>query len=495
MRYVDWFALHVLATYLALQLASSLPIMTFPYLASRIRKACPHGFVLTEYVRERFGIVAGLFLSVFSCLTMFLYMCSELTSVAIVINALTGLDGLPATIVEVVVTILYTAVGGLRTSLITDNVQGSMIVLLMIICTIAIGANVHVDKETVARSGLTEASKLGWQLLYILPVAIVFNNYFLSGYWQRAFSSKTDKDLMLGCFGATVFIFVILTLVGFSGILANWSNLLDPEDPAAGSSSFFILLATLPTWVVGFCIVFALTMSCAAYDTLQVALVATVSNDVFRNRINIWWVRLILVVNVPAVVVATKGLNILVLFLIADLVSAALLPPILLGLVPWLYFLNGFDVVVGGLGGFFTVFLFGLVYYDGDAAAAGGILILQKGLYADDWSAFGAFVAAPVGSLLWTAAAFGLRLAYATVRTRLSGAPFTIFERREIDKARFAESAARAGVYVPENGSEVGSGESAGNVDVVEREHDQDKKSQIDDGLEEPGHTKAGIAV
>lgn len=96
-------------------------------------------------------------------------------------------------------------------------------------------------------------------------------------------------------------------------------------------------------------------MSCAAYDTLQVAIVATLSNDVFRNKINMWWVRIILVVNIPAVVVATKGLNILVLFLIADLVSAAILPPILLGLVPRLYFLNGFDVVVGGLGGAYLI--------------------------------------------------------------------------------------------------------------------------------------------
>lgn len=37
-----------------------------------------------------------------------------------------------------------------------------------------------------------------------------------SGYWQRAFASKTDRDLWLGCSGATVIVFVILTVVGFS---------------------------------------------------------------------------------------------------------------------------------------------------------------------------------------------------------------------------------------------------------------------------------------
>jgi hypothetical protein len=253
----------------------------------------------------------------------------------------------------------------------------------------------------------------------------------------------------------------------FTRRLFQWAGVLDPEDPLAASSSFFLLIALLPTWVVGFCIVFAIAMSCAAYDTLQVALVATVSNDVFRNKINIWWVRVILIVNIPAVVVATKNLDILVLFLIADLVSAAVLPPILLGLVPALYFLNGFDVVVGGLGGvfstgfsttirrahlpagFFTVFLFGLVYYDGNASAAGGLLILKDGLYADDWSAFGAFVAAPIGSMLWTSGAFIARLVYSKFYARITGRPSTVFKRKEINRAKFADQAVYGDVLLP----------------------------------------------
>lgn len=366
-------------------------------------------------------------------------MCSELTSVSYAVESLTGMSGLAATIVQVIITMIYSAVGGFRTSLITDNVQGTMIFVLLIICSAAIGTQVTIDQTIVETTNLTGSSKLGWQLLYILPVAVLFNAYFLSGLWQRAFSSKTDKDLWIGCSIATVFIFIILVLVGFTGIIAVWSGSVDPADTVAASSAFFYLLALLPAWVVGFCIVFALCMSCAAYDTFQTAIVATISNDVFRNKLNLWWVRLILLVNVPAIVVATLNLDILVLYLISDLVSAAVLPPILLGLVPALYFLNGFDIIVGGLGGFFTVFLFGLVYYNGDAAAAGGVLILESGLYASDWSAFGAFVAAPVGGLLWMTGAFLLRWLVAIVRTRFFNAPYTIFDRKAIKTERFTD--------------------------------------------------------
>lgn len=93
-----------------------------------------------------------------------------------------------------------------------------------------------------------------------------------------------------------------------SDIVLQWSGSVDPADTVAASSAFFYLLALLPAWVVGFCIVFALCMSCAAYDTFQTAIVATISNDVFRNKLNLWWVRLILLVNVPAIVVATLNL-------------------------------------------------------------------------------------------------------------------------------------------------------------------------------------------
>jgi hypothetical protein len=49
----------------------------------------------------------------------------------------------------------------------------------VIICSAAIGSQVTIDKAVVEASGLLKPSKLGWQLLYILPVAIVFNSTYL----------------------------------------------------------------------------------------------------------------------------------------------------------------------------------------------------------------------------------------------------------------------------------------------------------------------------
>lgn len=44
-------------------LSSGLPLLIFGYLGPIIRRKCPEGFVLTEWTRQRYGIVAALFLS------------------------------------------------------------------------------------------------------------------------------------------------------------------------------------------------------------------------------------------------------------------------------------------------------------------------------------------------------------------------------------------------------------------------------------------------
>ena len=44
-------------------LASALPLLVFAWLGPLVRRRCPEGFVLTEWVRVRYGIITALFLS------------------------------------------------------------------------------------------------------------------------------------------------------------------------------------------------------------------------------------------------------------------------------------------------------------------------------------------------------------------------------------------------------------------------------------------------
>ncbi|KAF3941330.1 hypothetical protein ABW19_dt0203049 [Dactylella cylindrospora] len=374
-------------------------------------------------------------------ITMFLYMVAELSAVNSVINLLTGLDGLPALIVEVVVTTIYTSLGGFRVSFVTDNVQGALVLLLIIICTVSIGVNSHIDTSLIGPSNLTKATLLGWKLLYILPVAIATNFMFLSPFWMRSFASKTDKDLYLGAGIAAVWIFVILTVTGFTGIIAVWAHGVDKWGPVTDWSSvaFFYLIAELPAWVVGLVVFMVVALSTAIFDSLQSAMISTASNDLFRNKLPLIYIRAgVLILIIPVIVVAIKAdASVLQIFLISDIVSAAAIPALLLGLVDALYFVNGLDIIVAGCGGILSVFIFGTIYYG--SAKAGGELIYMKTLYADDWGVFGAYVAAPVGGILFGAGCCILRLltlwALSKVKqTRFTGLdkpPVKVVERGE----------------------------------------------------------------
>ena len=45
-------------------LSSSLPLLAFAFFGPVIRRKCPEGFVLTEWTRQRYGMITALYLSI-----------------------------------------------------------------------------------------------------------------------------------------------------------------------------------------------------------------------------------------------------------------------------------------------------------------------------------------------------------------------------------------------------------------------------------------------
>ncbi|KAK2808151.1 hypothetical protein FQN50_004892 [Emmonsiellopsis sp. PD_5] len=379
-------------------------------------------------------------------------MVAELSALQQIVTALSGLNGLPVVIIEVVVTTIYTSLGGFKVSFVTDNIQGGMVVGLIIIAVITIGTKVEIDRALIDSSGFLEPSLLGWQLIYILPVAILTNDFFLSNFWLRTFASKTDRDLRIGVSIASGSVLCILVLVGVTGLLAAWSGAWPGDPPQLGSIAFFLLLEKLPSWVVGIVIVMTVSLSTAAFDSLQSAMVSTGSNDLFRNRLPLIYVRILVVLCIiPVVVVALKSPSVLQIFLISDLVSASSIPVLIFGLWDKVYWWTGFEVVVGGLGGILSVFIFGTIYF-GNASDGGKLILLENGLYAEDWSAFGAFLAAPLGGIIFGIIALLLRLTFYFLLAKYQGRRFDALDRPPV--AQFEHSSPAVSDEHSESGTE-----------------------------------------
>lgn len=462
--------------------ATTAPIFCFAFLGVYMRRTCPDGFTMAEYVRRRFGWPVGVLLALIFVAFMLCFMITELNTYGSVVSLLGGVNPTVSAVVIAVITFLYTAYGGFRASLYTDNVNAIVIIIFVIIAGVGVGTQIDITQERIDQSGILVPHALGGELWYILTVAIIFSQMFNQGFWQRAFASKNDRTLYLSVILASVPLFAIVFLVGMTGPLAQWSGLFDgvtPDDD--GSLTFFYIIATLPAWVSGIVIVLAGLLSSSAYDTLQSAQISTIYNDVFLGRVNIWYCRLALfAVNVPAVVLAVRNIDILQVFLVADLGAAAVLPAPLLGLIPCLHFLNGVDAFVGACGGYLTTFLFGLAYYQGDVRAAGNLLGLSEGLYigGSDYSVLGAFFAAPLGSVGWTLASAGVRLGVQWSFCKMRGESFAL-TRRSWDTRQFALPEDRPAAFAGLHGS--GNPEDGHKEDGELRQDDSHKDASIEE--------------
>lgn len=383
-------------------------------------------------------------------------MLVELNTYGSVVKLLGNVDPTVAAVVVALTTTIYTAYGGFRASLWTDNVNAVVIVVLMIMVGAAIGTKLDISHERIVESGLAKPHWLGATLWWVLPSALVSSQMINQGFWQRAFASKDDRTLFWSVLIASPILFAICFLVGMTGPLAQWAGLFNgPTDSDDGEDTFFYILATLPAWVQGCVLVLCGALSSSAYDTFQSAQISTIYGDLFCGKVNIWICRVILIlINIPSVVLAVKNIDILEVFSVADLGAACVLPGPLLGLIPCLWFLNGFDVFIGACGGFFTVFLFGLVFYHGSVKKAGDLIGLPDGLYVEDYSVFGAFFAAPIGSILWTFAAFIFRAGCMWVVCRFTGWEYDVFdkEKRALKPHEWTNDDARP-IGDPEQGS------------------------------------------
>lgn len=428
--------------------AGALPIVMFSFFGPIIRRRCPDGFVLTEWCNRRFGPITALCLSASTVFTLYLFMVSELTAIGDAISALTGIDPTPCMVVECIVTTIYTSIGGFAVSFTTDTIQALFVLVITIIGIIgyATQIDINMDLKRETYHELMGSNKLGWMVFYILNIAIITNDAFMSGFWLRTFAAKTDKDLFIATGIGALVTSILCMLVGLPGIIAVWTGDLTIADDN-GYNAFFILVAEMHRWIIGVILIFSVMLSTCTFDSLQSAVTSTISNDLFRNKFPMIYSRvLVAIIMVPALVVAIEcSANVLQIYFIADLLSCAIIPIMFLGLSKHFYFLRGLDVIVGTLSALLGVFVYGCIYY-GDAKDGGLLLLIWNGVYdPTDWGAFGAFVVAPVGSIVFGFMCAGIRITILYLLSRKNGTEFHALDKPTT--AAFGVTSKEDGIY------------------------------------------------
>ena len=312
-------------------LGTAFPMIVFIFIGTKIRKVFPRGNTLTEFIYYKFGKNLFRLILILTIFYMFIFLCAEVTAVSMLVNYISGTSlWLTATLV-IVSTLIYTLYGGLRASILTDNLQFFIVLILLFISVyyfFSLNSN-YISFEVVkANSSHLLSGKYipNYTAGFTFFIAVAATNLFHQGNWQRVFAAKNNEVLKKSLLFSFIIIIPIVFFMGISGIIAVSIDANTNSDLAF----FSILLKDKTEFLSVIIIILAVSLTVSTIDTLVNAISSIVVVDgkkLFHrsNQKNFIGLSKVIIVILSGIslIIASKGYSILYLFLLADLLCCA----------------------------------------------------------------------------------------------------------------------------------------------------------------------------
>ena len=312
-------------------LGTAFPMIFLIFLGKKIRNEFPKGSTLVEFLRKRFRKSLFKLILLMSTFYMFIFLCAEITAVAMLINYISGTTLWITSLIVLTGTLTYTLYGGLRASIFTDNIQSILIVFLLLISFIYLNllSDNQFSFEFVNKTNphLLSANYIpNYTSGLTFFIAVAATNLFHQGNWQRVYAAKNNEILMKSLIISFIVIIPIVLFMGFSGLVAISAN---PE--VLPDLGFFYLLLTDQTELLSIVIIIlGLSLTISTVDTLVNAISSLIIVDAkatfgLMRKINYFKLSkyFIIVLSIIAFFIASKGFSVLYLFLLADLFCCA----------------------------------------------------------------------------------------------------------------------------------------------------------------------------
>jgi len=322
-------------------LSSATPFMLLAYVGPLIREKLPHGVTLADYVSMRLGRPMQIYVGLISVLYMFTFLFAEFTAIGKAMSILAGMEPLVPMVAVAAVTAAYTAYGGLPASLQTDRWQAWMILWLVIaLLLILFGGDIG---SLISDAKAYTQEDIEWEWYHgsmsdmstfksglALVVAITAAEMFSQGNWQRTWASESDEALRKGAFLAAGLVLPLVFVMGVLGTVVAGQGAV--EDPSA---AFFYLIEDAGALLIAAFVVLAVALVCSSADTLQNAVVASISRDLSNGSMQLGQARIATIAMMPIAIYLANtidALSVFEIFLFADLLAAATVAPVLLTL-------------------------------------------------------------------------------------------------------------------------------------------------------------------
>ena len=312
-------------------LGTAFPMFFLIFLGKKIRKEFSKGSSLIEFMRKKFGKSLFKLIMIMTIFYMFIFLCAEVTAIAILINYISGTELWITALIVLFTTLAYTLYGGLKASIFTDNIQMIVIIILLLISFTFIisfmGSEFSFDLVKKENPHLLSSSyAANYTAGVTFFIAVAATNLFHQGNWQRVYAAKNYETLKKSLI---ISFFLIIPIVFFMGFIGMIAFSIDPNSrPDLG---FFLLLLREPNVFLSLLIiVLCLALTISTVDTLINAISSLIVVDGkamlnLTKKINYLNLSkyIIIFLCIVSFLVASRGFDILYLFLLADLFCCA----------------------------------------------------------------------------------------------------------------------------------------------------------------------------
>ena len=310
-------------------LGTAFPMFFLIFLGKKIRNENKNGSSLVEFIKKKFQKNFFKFILLLTIFYLFIFLCAKVTAISILLNYLSGIDLWITALCILFFTLIYTLYGGLRVSIFTDNFQLIFIIIFLLIAFVSIilnnNENLGLDFVRTNNKHLLSPSYLNnYTAGLTFFIAVAATNLFHQGNWQRVYAAKNKQVLKKSLIISFIIIIPIVFLIGFSGLIAISKNSNINPDLAF----FTILLSEQSVTISIIILILAISLTISSIDTLINAISSLIivdGNKILNFKGDYLKISnyIIIILSVIAFIIASKGLSILYLFLIADLLCCS----------------------------------------------------------------------------------------------------------------------------------------------------------------------------
>ncbi len=254
---------------------------------------------IPEYLGDRYQSEGIRVLVSLLSLVLFFYLAGQLVSGVVMFQLMLGLDINWALIITTAVLLFYVVLGGAHADILTDGVQGGMMLILSVVVIIMTFMAVGIDggfsgmldnlgaQDPALLTPLNDNTPLyhSWWSIFVIAFAHLPLG-LLPHLGNKLWALKGDGDRMQFVKLAAIF-GLMLGMLGLGGLLARAhfgdSLYLDGANPNQALPMLFIEL--FPTWLAALIGIGVLSAIMSTADGLVVSSSQIVANDIYRRTI------------------------------------------------------------------------------------------------------------------------------------------------------------------------------------------------------------------